>query len=266
MGETFTGIFRILADHCRQVDLEACVQHGITPDFLGLAFIASLGYPLKWHKFFPDWPSCTRFAATILPGDPAEQIYAALARGYAVATRLHGLNIQMPEAGDDDTWQSWLHAVLPYTNLPITIDRVTSSAMLLALAARFPHWITDNGLVLFTWPQLEPDPVLNRINGITARLYGLNGFYASKWAADFETVAQIQAAIAQTPDTPMLHLLADHPASVYGQVSPTPPGDAQPSPGEQSEHLPPTGTADVPASALPPTAPSFSDLFKTEEQ
>jgi hypothetical protein len=266
MGETFTGIFRILADHCRRVDLDTCGQHGITPDFLGLAFIASLDYPQKWHRFFPDWENCTRSAAAILPGDPAEQVYAALARGHAVATRLHSLNLQLPQAGDDNSWQSWLQAVLPYTNLPITIDQVTSSAMLLALAARYPNWITDNGLVVFTWPKLEPDPILNRISGITAKLYGLNGFYASKWAADFETIAQIQAAIEQIPDTPTLQLLSDHPASVYGQVCPTPPENAQTSLGEQSEQFSLTGTADISGSPRPSTTASFSELFKVEEQ
>lgn len=262
MGETFTGIFRVLADHCRRVDLDTCGQHGITPDFLGLAFIASLDYPQKWHRFFPDWENCTRSAAAILPGDPAEQIYAALARGHAVATRLHSLKLQLPQAGDDDSWQSWLQTVLPYTNLPIMIDQVTSSAMLLALAARYPNWITDNGLVVFTWPKLEPDPVLNRISGITAKLYGLNGFYASKWAADFETIAQIQTAIEQTPDVPTLQLFSDHPASIYGRLSP---GNSHTSPGEQSEQVSPDGTANISPSVQPSTSVSFADLFKMEE-
>ncbi len=260
MGQTFVALFRIMADHCPFVDLPTCVQHNFNPDFLGLAFIASLGYPRKWHNFFPDWASCTQAAAAILPGDPAEQVYVELAHGHVAATRLHNLNIRMPRAGDDD-WQTWLQTILPYTSLPLLIDQVTSSTLLLALAARFPKWITRNGLVTFTWPLLEPDPVLSRITRITAHLYGLNGFYASKQVADFETAAQIQAAMEQiSPDT---LLLSDHPTNVYRTVVP-PAEEMHVADGQ--EQPPPAGSPVTPVTqSTPSTAPSFSDLFNTRE-
>ena len=87
MGEIFTAMFRLLADNCRRISLEACAARpgGLNPDILGQAFIASLNYPAAWIDFFPDWTSCVELARTIIPGDIAEIIYNELAHAHVRA-------------------------------------------------------------------------------------------------------------------------------------------------------------------------------------
>ena len=67
--------------------------------------------------------------------------------------------------------------------------------MILALASQFPNWIIGNGMVVFEWPRLAGDSILDKITGINAMLYGLNGFYVGKQIGNMEAVACLEEAV-----------------------------------------------------------------------
>jgi hypothetical protein len=244
MGETFTTIFRLVADAYPAIDLERCGRPGqLSPDILGQAFIASLGYPQTWLNFFPAWSSCIALARDIVPDNAAETIYNELGQAHLRA-HLDGVDVDTPQPGEDDTWGVWLEAIKPYYEPPLVGPGVIfSSTMLLALASRFPAWIVRNGLIRFVWPDIVADPVLNNLTSITAMLYGLNGFYADKFQGNRDAIAHIEAVINEEAST-ISAATSPHPTAVYRREADNP----QAVPQEQPPHI--------------PTHPSFSDLFK----
>ncbi len=244
MGENFTLIHRLLADTYPAIDLEACGQMDQpNPDILGQAFLTSLGRPRRWRPFFPGWPACLRQARQLIsdPAAAAGEVYEQLAQAH-VRARLAGVDIEAPRAGQDETWLVWFEALAPYYE-PLLIGPgvIFSSTMLLALASRFPTWITRNNLIRFVWPDIEADPMLNRITSITAMLYGFNGFYAGKQQGDRAAIARLEAHL----QTAVARQAADPPAL------PTPDAVFRPPP-LQDDETPPAANA-----------PSFSELFKT---
>jgi len=250
MGETFTAIHRLLADTYPWIDLEACGRMDRPdPDILGQAFLISLGSPRRWREFLPGWPACVEIARQVIP-DPAAaaaEVYEQLTEAHLQA-RLAGAQIESPQPGEDETWAAWLEALRPYYEpLLLGSGLIFSSGMLLALASRFPAWIVRNGLVRFVWPDIEADPMLNRITSITAMLYGFNGFYIGKRQGDqaaIAAIAEMEAYLAQAAgggDQEIVETGALPRSSVFGQ------------PPEQE-----------PSSRLTDAAPSFSDLFKKD--
>jgi hypothetical protein len=246
MGETFTLIHRLLADTYPCIDLEACAHADQpNPDILGQAFLAGVGSPRSWQQFFPGWPACVRLARELIP-DPAAataEVYEQLAQAHIRAHSI-GMKIETPQPGRDETWPVWFDALNPfYDPLIIGPGVIFSSSMLLALASRFPAWITRNGLIKFVWPDIAPDPVLSRITSITAMLYGFNGFYAGKQQGDREAIAQIETYLETTTTVGAgqetdLSGYSPPPVAVFQQLP-----EQEPTPKE--------------------TGPSFSDLFKT---
>jgi hypothetical protein len=246
MGETFTIIHRLLADTYPCIDLEACEKlDQPNPDILGQAFLAGVGSPRSWQQFFPGWPACLRLARELIP-DPAAataEVYEQLAQAH-IRARSIGAEIETLQPGENETWAAWFEALEPYYEpLLVGPGLIFSSTMLLALASRFPAWITRNGLIRFAWPDIEVDPVLSRITSITAMLYGFNGFYAGKQQGDREAIAQIETYLETTTTVRAgqetdLSGYSPPPVAVFQQ-----PPEQEPTPKE--------------------TGPSFSDLFKT---
>ena len=249
MGETFTAIHRLLADTYPFIDLEACGRMDRPdPDILGQAFLISLGSPRSWRQFLPGWPACVEIARQVIPdpGVAAAEVYEQLTEAHLRA-RLAGASLESPQPGEDESWAIWLEALRPYYEpLLLGPGLIFSSGMLLALAARFPAWIVRGGLVRFVWPDIEADPMLNRITSITAMLYGFNGFYIGKQQGDqaaIAAIAEMEAYLAQAAggnEQELVEAGGPPPSSVFG-------------PPPEQEFFPRWDAA-----------PSFSDLFKTD--
>ncbi len=230
MGEIFTTMFRLLADTCSQISLEACAARpgGLNPDILGQAFMASLNYPAAWIDFFPDWTSCVELARTIIPGDIAETIHHKLADAH-IRGRLAGHEIAKPRPGDDESFALWLITILPWADLPLFAGHeVTASPMILALASQFPNWIIANGMVVFEWPRLAGDSILDKITRINAMLYGLNGFYMGKQIGNMEAAVLLEEAVemaeAQARERMPPSIPPPPPPQTGGQPLVNPPG------------------------------------------
>jgi hypothetical protein len=200
MNENFTQMFSIAKRFYPHLDLQAAVEQPANPDILGHAFLASLGWPARWGRFFPPWPACVKQAEHLAPGNPSQQIYSALAEGHSLATTALRRPIERPvPGGSPESWAAWLAQIMPYSQLPLVIEReITSPPLLLALAGRFSAWVTrEMPLVQFEPTRLAGDPVLFKLAAISSMLSGLNGFYQQKNMADHSSLIDLEQALRE---------------------------------------------------------------------
>jgi hypothetical protein len=225
-------------------------QVELNPDVIGQVFIASLGYPAAWLDFFPPWRDCLAAAGELIP-DGGELVYTALAQA-ALRARCAGHHVELQPGLNFETWYE---TILPYyTTGPVIIGpaHITSSAMLLALASRFPDWTLHHGLVRFSWGDNFVEPLLEKMVNFNAKIFGLNGYLLEHIAA----VADIQAYFEQQAAQEQLLPARVSPAQVYRGIQPA----------EAAEPAAATDTLPAPRRLSPPPGTrSFSDLFKRSE-
>ncbi|GAB4458663.1 MAG: hypothetical protein Kow0031_38980 [Anaerolineae bacterium] len=199
MSENFTQMFVAIKRIYPMLDLQALVsQRTDSPDILGQAFLASLGWPASWGRFFPPWSACVDQALHLAPGHASQQIYQALADGHIRAAIDLRRPIERPQpGGPPESWAAWLALVLPYSDLPLVIDtEITAPPLLLALAGRFSAWVTrEMPLVQFGLSRLAAEPVLHHLAAISLMLSGLNGFYQQRNIANYAAVAEVEQAL-----------------------------------------------------------------------
>jgi len=247
MQEIFPQTFALLLQSAGPGLAAYGQQVELNPDVIGQVFMASLGYPVAWLDFFPPWRDCLATAEELIP-DGGELVYLALAQA-ALRARCDGQTVELQPGLNFETWYE---TILPYyTSEPVIVGpaHITSSAMLLALASRFPDWTLHHGLVRFGWGDNFAEPLLEKMVNFNAQIFGLNGYLLEHVAA----VADIQAYFEQQAAQEHRLPARVSPAQVYRV---TPPAEA----------ADPAAAPDTPPPPRrPPDAQSFSDLFKRKE-
>ena len=173
-------------------------QADLNPDVIGRIFVRLLEPGPVWRQYFPPWRTALAAAESRLPDRAAVQA-AVIETVVDAGSRLARRHPDSPRLVPGENWAEYLAAVEPYL-APIVIgpELIGSSAGMLALAARFPAWAVQSGLVQFVWPEADADPLLQQMAGINIRLYGLNGCRLELARA----AAEIQQVLAQEPAAP----------------------------------------------------------------
>lgn len=231
MQAAFTRMLALLETAARP-GLEAYVQTGQTPDIIGQVFLRCLSPGPAWWPYFPPWPETLAAARTLVPNGPDQILERLIQAG--LHYRQDTPNPVSPEPGE--RFQAWFLAVMPYVEpLIFGPNLISSSAMLLALAAQFQDWACHWGLVRFYVP--HPEPLLERMISLNGMLYGLNGY-----AIDLITTHND---------------LIGHYHGQMAAAGPPPPDETEPVPDPD----------EMPAPRLDPRAvtgrgPSFEELFR----
>lgn len=202
MQTAFTRVLGLL-ETAAQPGLETYVQTGQTPDIIGQVFLRCLNPGPAWWPYFPPWPEALAVARVLVP-DGRDQILERLIQA-GLDYRQDTPNPINPEPGE--RFQEWFLAVLPYVEpLILGPNLITSSAMLLALAAQFQDWARHWGLVRFYVP--HPEPLLERMMSLNGMLYGLNGYALDliKTHNDLVDHYQDQMAIAAAGPSPLAEI------------------------------------------------------------
>ncbi|GAB4430121.1 MAG: hypothetical protein Kow0031_10860 [Anaerolineae bacterium] len=199
MSENFTQMFVTIKHIYPRLDLQAAAgQRADSPDILGQAFLASLGWPASWGRFFPPWSACVDQALHLAPGNASQQVYQALADAHirAVVDLRRPIERPLP-GGPPESWANWLALILPHSDLPLIIDtEISGPPLLLALAGRFSAWVTrEMPLVQFEVSRLVAEPVLYYLAAISSMLSGLNGFYQQRNVANHAVVTEVERAL-----------------------------------------------------------------------
>jgi hypothetical protein len=199
MQTAFTRVLALLETAARP-GLAAYVRTGQTPDIIGQVFRRCVNPGPAWWPYFPPWPEALAAARSLVPNGP-DQILERLIQA--------GLHYRQdtpqpinPEPGE--RFQEWFLAVLPYVEpLIFGPNVISSSAMLLALAAQFQDWARHWGLVRFY--VLHPEPLLERMMSLNGMLYGLNGYAIDLITThnDLVNYYQDQMAAAVTGSPPL---------------------------------------------------------------
>lgn len=169
-------------------------QSALNPDLVGQIFVELLRPAAVWRQYFPAWGDVLTEAQRSYP-DAAEIVYEALAK-VAATRQVQDPRFIHPEPGVN--FEAWLEAVEgQFEPIRIGSARITSSAMMLAIAAQFPTWMVKRGLVEFVWT--EVDPLLRQMANINICLYGLNGYDLKLWQTVKEIFTLLEEAAGQ-PD------------------------------------------------------------------
>jgi hypothetical protein len=147
-------------------------QTEINPDIIGQVFLAVARPDPSWWSYFPAWDSALAEAEILIPNG-AEAVMQILLRGHLAYQEAVSDPILKPEPGPQ--FEQWYAEVLPFCQpLIFGPQLISSSALMLAAATRFPPWAIAAGLVTFYLRTAHP--LLEQMNRINTYLYGLNGY------------------------------------------------------------------------------------------
>jgi hypothetical protein len=168
-------------------------QTAFNPDLVGQIFLELLRPAAEWRQFFPAWGNVLTAAQSAYP-DAGEMVYEALVK-VAATRQWQDPGFIRLEPGVN--FEAWLEAVeAQFEPILIGPAHITSSAMMLAIAAQFPAWMVRRGLVEFVWAGV--DPLLRQMANINICLYGLNGYDLKLW----QTVEEIFSALEEEERRP----------------------------------------------------------------
>lgn len=176
MEEAYSEMFVVLQMMVHEGSLEKyATSWTINPDIIGQIFVAVVQPGQDWWPFFPPWHVALSLARHTIP-DGTKMVYDVIVRAGMKYKEAHPTDAVRLDPGEN--WEEWYTEVAPYLD-PILIGPhlTTSSAMMLALATRFPDWARQRGLVNFYFGGDDTDSIIHLIVSINAMLYGLNSFY-----------------------------------------------------------------------------------------
>ncbi|HEX9923354.1 MAG TPA: hypothetical protein VGD99_11895 [Anaerolineae bacterium] len=200
MQTAFAGVSDLLMV-CAEPGLAGYGQQStLNPDVIGQIYLTLVEPGPAWARYFPAWRE-TLLTARDLYSEADELIHTALARADLKARQAGDPAWVQFEAGVN--YEAWFEAIVPYLE-PVIIGPadIDSSAKMLAIAAQFPTWAVQHGLVKFVWAGV--DPLLLKMARINQMLYGLNGYdlALAQTAEEIATVLAQRLAEPRPPDRP----------------------------------------------------------------
>ncbi len=225
-------------------------QDDYHPDLIGQVFVTFYPSP-KWTQYFHhDWATAQAQAARLIP-DPDTLLDSAVRESilYASDPQIEAFRAHDFESSDVGTLP-WLRALSKFYQPPILTRGITSCGMLLAMAARFSDWVTQDGLVRFTWPEPGLDRLVTRMLNINLYLYGINGHTLQH----IETALEIQDHLEHRLNEPLLiRAERDAPGLLYHSA-------LQQQAEAETEQQPPQNET-APAQPVE-DGPTFAELFR----
>lgn len=256
MQEAYAEMFTVLQAMVQRESLEQyATSWTINPDIIGQIFVAVVQPGPDWWPFFPPWHVALSLARhTVMDGH--KMVYEAIVQAALAYRQNHPDNPITLTPGEN--WEEWYPHIAPYVD-PIILGPhiTTSSAMMLALAARFPDWARQHGLVNFHFGGEDADSIVHLMTAINKMMYGLNGFYV-ELAQDAFTIACFLDAYSEAEENNGLVALdaAQGPAALI--LNEVRPHEAR----RLTMPLPPPPSLDEGTLGKTNGQPSFSDLFK----
>ena len=169
-------------------------QTELNPDLIGQIFVSLLNPGPDWRQYLPAWGDALAAARAHYPDTEAGEVIDSALVEAALAAEWAGVDLVQLEPGVN--FEAWFGAIEPYL-IPVVIGppAIDSGATMLALAARFPVWAVQRGLVRFEWTGV--DPLLLQMAGINIAQYGLNGYTVEL----VQTGVEIEAELIRQAET-----------------------------------------------------------------